>query len=1666
MKWDSKLFESLYYSIESENFNETIFNDVLEDLQSLNLNKDLSKNSSSRSQLEKGEVILSDGNKYKLNQEFIIAVVTLADDLNLDELVVCELILNSIQDVDTDLKNSFDTITLINKGKIQYFLRRQYILQIVNYIVNCLPPDSDIFKKLFNDKNIFSKTILDSFSFIHQQLSDIKQSISKAQILDNSENVVFKHNIKFKRDFLLKEYDILSQILFGTISKKFLLTKDFILKLLSHVSSLESNDFFIVYYLSSFFNIFINLNELPENDVKELHKLFTNDLKNDQNIYKKPIKVTLIFVFLAFFISWCKINPATRAKVMNFQTMVDEPMSLAVELGAIEQLLIITADTSTASRQGAMDIYYDVRSLLERHIPRLIPIQLVDFNQQISSELHPSLKEISLSEQSEHFFLISSHTVLQTIIGDCAFLLTKIKDAEEDSLLSGEDLNLDDISVKADLERFFLTIYFFYHSRPDFSHYFWSDKESNAYGFIEWAAKCTDSLMRSCFYLMISSLSQGLDNSLNVFHYFNNGNNVSWSIISQCISDYIVKINNLGNVVTQRQQHQETEEIDTTAVALEEGLNEETIIFLSSLLTLIGSVASETNEEVKERLNTLFSDILFEFSKVDTPLVGACFKTLSYLVPKSESQRTKFWTTMDTLFFKSYSLTSSSDSYRNAFTSFLTNYSEVIGFLELFKQLTEIQATEEHSNFLTFGKLTFPVKLGQGYRNIGVWPYFEYILNEVFVNSGKMSSADKRRQVQLLILEIIENALYSFNYSVILNSVTVGANLDTLVDTQDFYSYVQESSAVSVFNYLFTEKVYACMFDLLSIGVDHLSIDLEGGKEQLLLLEHSVSIINIILEYQDSYIEELSPIILKNLKSNYFIPKEFGLHGLRSFYDAIFFNISIIAHLGLYIGLDTYSIAKNSLQILKRISIRSTNESLSSSRKNKLLTIFDSVDESSRIKEAFITQIEKPIDSSENLSLKFDILEFISSTLSLSNPKPTIAHQLLGFQVTNVISLGPILSTFIGSDVSLFKSLINLLKSSVTVISRGAIDYPPMRLASNALEILLKLCKNPVTSNLILDYMTNANVYEVLMNLDPQVNKYTLWNGRIFDDNSSSDCKEFFQTESIGALLSFLSYRGFLLQYLSLTIHRLSFNGLKSQISSFIKSLISNTMYSAGIFSFLDTSDFGNIHRNHFTPSQLDYLNKLVINLDKIKLNNTISGNIYDFSDLEPLLNLACKTKSSTSTAITLLPNNNSSSQKDILVKESLIIKQNISNHLSHTTFMNLQLSIVHSWVQLVQIIVTDGNLSPLVRSNFILEVFGTVIPKINDYVEFDIAYSEELVSLAVFLYDIYRKDRLIIDKSSQSDPRLYDLFKACVHGINSSITSIGLRSDFYVLANNYLVSILKDESQSREVLQDLKMNSNKLVDIICNDAIFGEGTNRITGILLLDSLVQLANYNKENFVLETLTKGTHLLLIIRSLKNINSMLENSNTDLDLDTLLYELTALKTTVYFVIRVAETRNGAQALVQNKLFTVIEECTFLELDPDLGLELVFDESQGKHSNIIRVSVSLDNPLDLGTSSNGISLFEFTVPIFQLMLAVLLSMGSSNKVVIQKVRNLLIKFKRLSLGVLKRDALRESKESYHIGGSSLEGLQQMVKLIVTLSTLTRYTGEDKITVHQLSN
>lgn len=210
---------------------------------------------------------------------------------------------------------------------------------------------------------------------------------------------------------------------------------------------------------------------------------------------------------------------------------------------------------------------------------------------------------------------------------------------------------------------------------------------------------------------------------------------------------------------------------------------------------------------------------------------------------------------------------------------------------------------------------------------------------------------------------------------------------------------------------------------------------------------------------------------------------------------------------------------------------------------------------------------------------------------------------------------------------------------------------------------------------------------------------------------------------------------------------------------------------------------------------------------------------------------------------------------------------------------------------------------------------------------------------------------------------------------------------------------------------------------------------------------------------------------------------------INVDTLLYELTALKATLYLLIRIGQTKAGASQLIQNEIFPIIRRLQFLSVDVDLGMEFQIDADG---TNNATIQLSLDVPItikygqirsiagsdshknkgqnepgwkkDLGFSKEGqgsedgknVSYYELLVPVFQLVATVLLSVGPSYKPAVGQAQQLLQQYRPLVQAIMKRDTITLKVKELAVGpGTSHgdcmdDGLSQMAKLFTLIHSI----------------
>lgn len=1021
----------------------------------------------------------------------------------------------------------------------------------------------------------------------------------------------------------------------------------------------------------------------------------------------------------------------------------------------------------------------------------------------------------------------------------------------------------------------------------------------------------------------------------------------------------------------------------------------------------------------------------------------------------------------------------------------LTHYTEVVNFSLLLQNLlTPLQNNNE-----AFSKyhLLYPADLGLGYRNnnnIGIWPYMEYLFTEIFANTNNINNTSDRQILQSVLVNILHNSLTEIDWKFLTNiapkAVKDLRNIDDIFDSLipgielNVQLFTKLHHSIALINYMFHEKVYNTLFSIINMGLDYL---LSERLEEL--LNKSLLTFDHLLELQETYLNRLLPILKsqesnntkeqpglntsmslmlkapRTIFDNIYIPRDVGTFGVYSFYELLLFNLSTVVYFSLYVGSPNADIANSSIEITSKInnsnSFVAGNEYKSNDtllKKNRLLSTLISIDESTKVKYAFIDQFES---QSDNLSIKYKILEFILHDLNkASGAIPTTAHFLLGYVIRGgQIALGDQLQN------SLLKSILEVLDVSLNLLSEidfsnrnaQSIDLAPAKLSALILEIIVTLSRNPISANTTLDYLrTHDNLFEKLIAKQPKIDSETIWYSQKFNGDLNDGVNNLFiqDESSFETVVSFIKYRNLVLQYLSLEFHHIESKSKKEYYNSL---LLDNKLFLDGSPRILGFLDILNYTFKNFEPRKVETYEQRY-NMPLIMEQITKSDEI-DLSVLNEIYKVVCQS----SNLIT--------ADAKASFSENVIIEANNFRDFSVKCTMSAslrktQLECLHSWCQLIEVSITNNTTN---SEDFILEVLQIILPKINDYLESDITFTEELISLSVLLFDMYDQE-FLHDNNEEfviGMQRLFPLLKTCINGIMNSNSTPNLRSDLYVLATKFLTKIFSNDKLVRETTNIIKSIDKKFIGIIGNDAIYSEGSSRITSILLLETLIHLSSLTKVDFVLEILIQNNSLLLLVMSIKRTDEMLQISGkgqSGVSLDTLLYELTAFKSTLYFLIRVAQSKVGALTLIQNELFAILKESKILKIDPDLGLDLRIEDVHKLKE--IKISLIIDTPLTLfdvatdGKDERHISYLEFLIPIFQLISTILLSMGPSYKPSLFQAKDLFKTFTTLIVGIMKRDLLLENNE-IKTEDEDTSGIKELVKLFTLLDALIHYNEKE---------
>jgi len=336
------------------------------------------------------------------------------------------------------------------------------------------------------------------------------------------------------------------------------------------------------------------------------------------------------------------------------------------------------------------------------------------------------------------------------------------------------------------------------------------------------------------------------------------------------------------------------------------------------------------------------------------------------------------------------------------------------------------------------------------------------------------------------------------------------------------------------------------------------------------------------------------------------------------------------------------------------------------------------------------------------------------------------------------------------------------------------------------------------------------------------------------------------------------------------------------------------------------------------------------------------------------------------------------------------------------------RLKALQAWVQLLLVMVEAGDFDDAIKIQFMLQTLQTILPRLESNLE-NSAEAMELARLVKALLFSLNLESEAFNKGDLGElvsDRLFYLFRVSLRAITSVGANGALKEIFYSIGYRYLTRMSDvtgdatngavhgvnavDGIQSRHSTQTVKAVGERLIELICDDALAGEKTCRIAALLLLGSLVQMADRENSKYIIESLNRLNFIGILVHSIKDVaNDLRETQLLDASL-----HLQDFHARLALLVHIAQTRPGAAIVLNAGLFHFIHISKLFAIDPDLDLDLSDPDAAGRHYTLLAA-------------------------MMRVICSAIVSRGSQNQQTLDQGRSFLSENRLAILAVLKRSA-----------------------------------------------
>ena len=1439
--------------------------------------------------------------EYAVNAEFRDGTIQLADALDLDELEASRLFLAAQEEAE-----ALDRSVLVT-ALIHFHAQREFMLDTLRLILyigtnqDTDEPTRDVFHELITmiletkegplrNGSLYAQKCLVAMGEIEKWLQGLAERIQGALALGQALTKEHDEVMSLQQKSLNQQHESLAAVLTYLVKENFTMVEDFY-KLLDHVPILERWTALSVHYVPILL-AFTSQYGSPEGgasrtDARSIHTKIMHARENKPWILV-PLQAATIIWWLAEYSGWYTDQiPSSPLRGVNLEAEAQsrsDSFFQALNDGAFQCMLSICFKTRSQD-------WYDPAKV------GLIDFLLRDSNMlpQDALPLANYLQDLMM-EQLEGF--------AEAFITNMPDALRKFKTEEDDQrrqLQSGLQLHLQSGLAEQDLhlERFLVIMSYAYEGREDAAQSFWTDRDGNLHGFLQWASRRQSTPCVSAFCETFRAISEGPE-SAEAAHRFlleenthptgriRKASSLSWAQMFGELHFYALKIREHPTAVlptTQTSGKSRNFDVDEpeSAMMLECYLRLTSHLCCQSQVVRNWILSSE-KAAMPETLLALCQ------SSVPKRIQACVFTTIrSLLIEKDIVVSHGIWTLLDQWcsggFAHAINIPRPAKLANPAawaeeltFEAIANDFEESNAFVAMLQTLL----APVSGDTLLKDILPFPEQIGSAHRMPGVEPYIDFVLGTIF--SSRLLLLEDSIQLRMLswnTLHFISTCLGAFNEDLLIIANKSAMSVDSAMSTSSLLNYARLHPFHRTMEWMFNDRVLTALFAISHQDINEISQSL-ADSPLIMAVTTAIEVMDQIMTLQSTYLDVVRPLI-KLQTSGHRQPVIDP--SLTSFEDFVANNLRLILDLGLYCGSGHRNLVLSSLSLLGKLSAsRKLNVSRPSRAGvslagNRLIGVLSQGNDLESIVRSLNAALEfdlRELNEGPNSSayaIKVAILDFIGGALAVSPEKPNIAHALLGFSCrTDSIAV---------ADDSMFSKGMSVFHA----ILRIGVQYPngeegtmsswALSVKRKALEILGSLRKSTLTSECCLAELNDTSFLTGQFLTQVKLDANVAWDGLRPDD------PDFLFTNSALALEAYLQQRCSILEYTSAEMRLISLGHTSSQNHSIISTVLGSSLLPTGEqcsnLSIFDLLDFLDLKFESLRTPQVNCFAGVDFSIGLEALPNTETS-LYNLRIVEEVL--ALRRNELVQGGRILDP-----AQAELAELEAFGLVLHFTAENNQRLLKAVRIATLVAWADTLVLLVNSPEMDQHSKTALVLQAAQLLSPKFEAFVA---ETQPEAFTLAKVLRSLLSQigaqstteSGKILDVAKD---KLYEVFRVALRAINVPDANSSLREVLYNICYCYLLTRPNNQQASfsrtsgGSITHTIKSAGDSVIDIISDDAYGGDGTSRIAALLLLTAMVVAGNEANSRYLIEALVRANFIIVLVESIGDIPQELQASN---------------------------------------------------------------------------------------------------------------------------------------------------------------------------------------------